>query len=185
MNERNFERPIRTRTIERDYSLPGQSARRMFGLDFMLVVLLLTFVLYYFWPKMFKIPEPYAPESAVRETFVPFLEAKERCRSVIEDAQRNGHNVRDALKSAFTSSPSDEKQKARIFLYDLRETYPPIENPHFLQRKQFDGQTRGSYIHTVQGEARLVLFERIDGVELYLVAETLFRPLFKEEIGAQ
>ena len=157
-----------------------QPSRRMFGIDFMFVIVFLVAGFYFVWPKLFQTPEPYAPESAIHEVLTVYLQAQSCC--VVSEDSGEDADVAGKIKQALEAiQPKGSKAPKILLLNDSgnilvgEENWPEIwekDNPPWQYRKP------GSMIYRFKGKAILIFFEPITDTELTLVVIKSFKPMF-------
>lgn len=76
-----------------------KSPRRLLIADFMIVIAVLAFVLYYFWPAMFEVPEPVVPDSVVRDVVAKFLQVRPDFEVANMQARHGVLSVEDAFNT--------------------------------------------------------------------------------------
>ncbi len=168
------------RNSSRRAPLP-QPSRRMFGIDFMFVILFMVAGFYFVWPKMFQTPEAYAPESAIHETLTVYLMAQGCCIATEDygDESKFSEQIKQALEAV---QPKGSKAPKILLIDDSgnllvgEEEWPEAwekANPPWQYRKA------GSMIYRLKGNAILIFFEPIDDRQLTLVVIKRFTPMFK------
>jgi len=160
----------------------GVLARRMAGADFLFVILFLFIALYFFWPKVFKTSEPYAPESVIHDVSFALMEMRDLALAAIKTSTPNQESPEAALSASLQNNapPGGEKTLRFVFgendsLFFGRENKPAFWNEIIEKTKDMN---RGTYIHAERGKATLIMFDSIPDSPWRIVVIKQFPPLF-------
>ncbi len=157
-------------------------SRRFLGLDFLFVVLLMFFALYFLWPQYFQKQEAYAPISVIDNVAFTLFEIQQEITLTPQDSFPS-----DELEKSFNETVQQRSRKDDTSLLallcdvqgniilasqkDLPDRWPEIKSI-LLE------QAQGTHIFTHEGEASLVMFTEIPGQKAILVVMQPFPPLF-------
>ncbi len=183
MSQEGFSFQNRSSGISRRFLGSEENSRRLFGWDFTFAIFFLAIVFYFFWPLVFQVSEPYAPESSIQNVFSRYKQIMESCRVRIQEIPSNQNLAKEDIQKILDSFPQEVSPPCRILISDRQGTVVSGHNQIPREWNQanlpWKKHSTGIFIFRHQGKASLILYEPIPRTDLNLVIVQPFKPLFE------